>query len=49
MKAIVLSTVIALGLATTASANVFPHLVFPDGPILVDTDKTDAKPIIIEE
>ncbi|MEM7241548.1 MAG: hypothetical protein AAF429_05135 [Pseudomonadota bacterium] len=49
MKALVLSTVIALGLATSASANVFPYLVFPDANVLVDTDKDMAKPVVIED
>ena len=47
MKAIVLASVIALTAASTASANVFPYMVFPSGDIVIekpiDTDRKAVK------
>ena len=49
MKAIALASVIALTAASTASANVFPFLVFPSNDMVIETPvDTDRKEIKID-
>ena len=49
MKALALTTVIALGLAGTAHAMPVFQLVFPDAPMTVTADQKDVQPILIIE